>query len=288
MLRKLEALLMLICMMPYATAGTVTLGTANVRGNMRVDSSMVNGNATLFDGSVVETNQASADLRLNRGVEITMATSSRATVHRDRLVLQYGESELAAASSYSLEANGLRVTPNTPNSRGVVSFKYGNTVEVASLTGDFGVTNAKGILLANVGAGRTASFAIQQGTPAPIASAPSSSFSGTGMVSFENGHYYIELNTGTKYELVGKNLKNFVGKKVQVSGSVQNGVATASGAGAGASSTAAVVTVSSIAVNGAVLGASSALIIGGIAVAAGTGLGVGIYQANQSSSPASR
>src|ERR1035438_2849300 len=122
MLRKLQVAAVMSCMLSYAAAGTVSIGTASARGDMRVDSYTVKGNATLFDGSVVETGQATADLRLNKGTEITMSTGSRGTLYRDHLVLQRGESELAANSSFQLEANGFRVTPSEPNSRGVVSF----------------------------------------------------------------------------------------------------------------------------------------------------------------------
>ena len=163
MFKKLQVAAILLCMLSYATAGTVSIGTASARGDMRVDSYLVKGNATLFDGSVVETGQATANLRLNKGTEITMSTASRGTLHSDRLVLQQGESELAASSSFQLEANGLRVTPNEPNSRGVVSLKAGNTVEVASLNGSFGVTTDHGVLLANVRPGRVVSFAMKAG-----------------------------------------------------------------------------------------------------------------------------
>jgi hypothetical protein len=194
MLRKLQVAAMLLCMLSYAAAGTVSIGTASARGDMRVDSYLVNGNATLFDGSVVETGQASVDLRLGQGTEITMSTASRGTVYNDRLVLQRGQSELTASSSFQLEANGLRVTPNEPNSRGVVSLMTGNTVEVASLNGSFGVTNDHGVLLANVRPGRMVSFAMEGG-------GDPTTFSGVGIVSFENGQYYLETGENEKYEL---------------------------------------------------------------------------------------
>src|SRR5665213_2037084 len=111
MFRKLQVAAILLCMLSYAAAGTVSIGTASARGDLRVDSYLVKGNATLFDGSVVETGQTTANLRL---------------------------------------------TPNEPNSRGVVSLKAGNTVEVASLNGSFGVTTNHGVLLANVRPGRVA------------------------------------------------------------------------------------------------------------------------------------
>ncbi len=278
MFRKLQAVAALMCMLSYAAAGTVSIGTASARGDMRVDSYMVKGNATLFDGSVVETGQATADLRLDKGAAITMSTNSRGTLYRDRLVLQRGESELAASSPFKLEANGLRVTPNETNSRGVVSLKVGNTVEVAALNGSFGVTNVQGILLANVRPGRVVSFAMQAGAN-PTPGANSTSFSGVGLVSYEDGHYYLTDNAGVKYEITGKDFKQYVGTKVVISGTVQAPAAE------GAPS---VISVSSIGINGGTgMSMTTKLIIGGVVVAAGVGIGVGIAVSNSSKGPAS-
>ena len=275
MLRKLQAVAVLLCMLSYAAAGTVSIGTASARGDMRVDSYMVKGNATLFDGSVVETGQATANLRLNKGTEITMATSSRGTLYRDRLVLQQGESQLAASSSYQIEANGLRVTASEPNSRVVVSMKPGKTVEVAALNGSFGVMNDHGILLANIRPGRTVSFAMQAG-------GSPTSFQGVGMVSYENGHYYLTTAENVKYEITGKDLKEYVNKKVAVTGNLQV-LATQS---EGATSE---ITLSSISINGAAgMSLTSALIIGGVIAGGGAGVGYAVYDATQPSSPASR
>lgn len=277
MLKKLQALAILMCMSSYAVAGTVSIGTASARGNMRVDSYSVKGNATLFDGSVVETGQATADLRLAKGTEITMSTDSLGTLYSDHLVLQRGESELAATSSFQLQANGLRVTSNGPSSRAVVSITPGNTVEVAALTGSFGVTNQNGVLLASVRPGLPVSFAMQAG------GAASTAFTATGKVSYVNGHYYLTAaKTGLKYELDGKNLANLVGKTVKVTGSTVSGAAPA----AGVSAVVTVATTQALVVGA--LTTTTALVVGGVAVGAGTALGVGVYQATQSSTPASR
>ena len=86
MVRNLAVAAMLAATLANASAGTVAIGTASARGDMRVDQYKVNGNATLFDGSVVETDQATADLRLDKGVDITMSTGSRATLYHDHIV----------------------------------------------------------------------------------------------------------------------------------------------------------------------------------------------------------
>jgi len=214
MLKKLQAAAILMCMLSYASAGTTSIGTANVRGEMRVDSNNVKGNATLFDGSVVETDQASAQLRLNKGAQITLSTGSRGTLYSDHLILQQGETEIAVSSPFQLQANGIHVTPNMADSRGVVSLKAGNTVEVASLSGSFGVTNDHGVLLANIRPGRTVSFSMQ------VKAVPNV-FSGVGLVTVEGGVYYLTTDEDVKYALTCKDAKRFVGDKVVVSGTVE-------------------------------------------------------------------
>ncbi|HEV2485821.1 MAG TPA: hypothetical protein VGT08_09840 [Terracidiphilus sp.] len=276
MFKKLQVAVILLCMLSYATAGTVSIGTASARGDMRVDNYLVKGNATLFDGSVVETGQATANLRLNKGTEITMSTASRGTLHSDRLVLQQGESELAASSSFQLEANSLRVTPNEPNSRGVVSLKAGNTVEVASLNGSFGVTTDHGVLLANVRPGRVVSFAMQAGgNPA--------TFSGVGLVSFENGTYYLTTAEDVKYVLTCKDFHKYVGDKVVVSGTLQGGTPGQVGG------TGSMLCVKSIEINGeSGMSKKDKWIIAGVIVGGGVGAGIALANRNHPSPAASR
>ncbi len=272
MFRKLQVAAVLLCMLSYAAAGTVSIGTASARGDLRVDSYAVKGNATLFDGSVVETGQATAELRLSKGAEITMSSSSRGTLYSDRLVLQQGESELSAPSSFQLEANGLRVTANEPNSRGVVSLKVGNTVEVASLNGSFGVTSDHGILLANVRPGRVVSFTMQ-------ADANPAVFSGVGLVSFENGTYYLTTSENVKYVLTCKDTHKYVGDKVVVSGTIQG---QAGGAGA-------MLCVKTMDINGGSgLSMGTKWLIAGILVGAGAGTGIALAGRSSPSTPASR
>lgn len=275
---KLLALAVVFSALPYASAGTTTIGTASVRGDMRVDGYRVSGDATLFDGSVVQTGQASAALRLNKGVEIKLATDSRGTLYRDRLVLQQGSSEWTPSSSFSVEANGLRVTPNEPNSKGLVSLGGANTVEVAALTGGFQVRNDQGLLLARVSPGHVMSFgAIQSGTP----NSNSNSITVTGSISFEGGFYFLSVaQTGVVYELTGKDFSKEFGATVTVTGTLDPNAKPAYGASA-------VINVSRQKKEGgpafenkAVIGA---LILGGAA-----GIGVGVYEVNQSSTPASR
>lgn len=273
---KLLALAVVFCAVSYASAGTTAIGTASVRGDMRVDGYRVSGDATLFDGSVLQTGQASADLRLNKGVEIKLATDSRGTLYRDRLVLQQGSSRWTPSSSFSLEANGLHVTPNEPNSTGLVSLGGANTVEVAALTGGFQVRNENGLLLARVSPGHVMSFgAIQSGTP------DSNSITVTGAVSFEGGLYFLTVaKTGVIYELEGKDFSKLFGATITVTGTIDRNAKPVYGASA-------VIDVSKKKKEGGSAFDNKA-VIGAVIIGGAVGIGVGTYEANQSSTPASR
>ncbi len=271
MFKKLQVVAVLLCFLSYADAGTVSIGTASARGDMRVDNYSVKGNASLFDGSVIETSQASADLRLNKGVEITLSAASRGTLYSDHIVLQQGQGELMSSGKFQLQANGLHVVAGAPHSRGVVSMEPGNTIEVASLDGSFGVTNDSGIMLANILPGHSFSFAMQ-------AEANSSDFAGVGLVTFDNGTYYLTTDSNVRYILTCKDAHSFVGDKVVVTGTLQGGAAGGSGA---------MLCVKTMDVNGPTsMSSKKKWIIAGVAIAAGAGAGIAL--SNQNSSPASR
>ena len=262
MFKKLQVAAILLCMLSYAAAGTVSIGTVNARGDVRVDSYPIKGNATLFDGSVVETGQASADVRLKKGAEITMSTGSRGTLYSDHLVLQQGQGELVASNTFALDVSGLHVKPSQPNSRAVVSMKPGNTVEISSVKGSVGVSDSHGVMLANILPGHSFSFAMDAGPQNGV-------FSGVGLVSFENGQYYLTTDSDVKYLLSCRDMKKYVDDKVVVSGTVQ----TTAGPNGTSQST---LCVKDIDINGGEGPMSKKWLIDGILIAAGAGAIAGI------------
>lgn len=256
----------------YAASGSSAIGTINAPGDLRVDGSSVPGNSTLFDGTAIQTGSASAILRLENGTDITMATDSHGVVHRDRLVLLEGKSQLTAANSpFYLEADGLRVKPGSPNAVGVVSVGAANHVEIAALKGELLVLDGAGLPLLHVAPGTTMSL-----HQASTAAANGTSITEVGMVSEENGVYYLTTSDGTKYEITGKDFHKFVGKKVAITGTLE------SGAIQGESS----IVVSQISINGAagIFGTTAGTVwfVAGTA-AVGAGVGVGIYELTNSS-----
>jgi hypothetical protein len=76
------------------------IGIVTASGHFNVEGSQVWGNATLFDGTVVETSTASSELALRNGVKVQLAAGSRARIWENRLVLEKGVAQLAAPASF--------------------------------------------------------------------------------------------------------------------------------------------------------------------------------------------
>lgn len=266
-MKKLYVILALFCMATYALAGTTALGTASVRGNMRVDGYTVNGDATVFNGSVVETGDASANLRMERGVDISMSKSTLGTVYSDRFVLQRGASELTSSGSFRLEANGLRVTADKPNSVGVVTLTPQNAVEVAALAGSFEVRDGQGLLLSNVLPGRPLSFAMQAGSTNPYF------VSTVGLLDSENGQFYLTTDENVRYVLTGADLQKYVGDKVVISGTLQPAAQN--------SGTAGTISVKTIRINGPYNATAGKWMIVGTSLGGAGAVGWVIYDAEQ-------
>ena len=200
-----------------------SIGTAVANGAFQLDKSKVYGNATLFDGSLIETGAVSSDLVLQNGARLRLGTESEAMIHPDRLVLGKGQSEIHAASGYSIEALGLRAAPDSPESRLVVTYEGPERIHVASFKGGAHVSGANGILLANVPAGT----ALELNPQAAGAATPSSI---SGVLQSKNGAFLLSDDmTNVTYTLMGAGFEPFAGKCVEVTGGIDTSVQPATG-----------------------------------------------------------
>lgn len=207
----------LVCMLAGAAAygANPSIGMAVANGSFQLDKSRVSGNATLFDGSLIETGAVSSDLVLGNGARLRLGTDSQALVHQDRLVLEKGQSEISAASGYSIEALGLKAAPDSAQSRLVVTYSGPARIQVAALVGSARVLGANGVLVANVPAGT----ALDLNPQAAGASTPSSI---SGVLRSKNGAFLLhdEVSNVT-YTLLGAGFEPFVGKCVEVTGGIE-------------------------------------------------------------------
>lgn len=224
------------------TAGSTSIGMVRSNGEFRVDGSAVRGNATLFDGNLVETTTARSVLQLG-GVQITLAPESRVKVFRDHI--EAGVLRIASAG----EDVAMQVATTGPHG-----------VAIAARAGTVEVHNSAGALVAIVQPGGALALDSQAGG--------NTAFKMTGVVELKDGKYFLtDTTANVTVELQGTNLAQYVGKTVEVTGSTIPGATAAGGASE-------VVQVVTIKVTGGVgRGAGAGLskgatvtIIGGVAV----------------------
>lgn len=210
------AVALLTGMLTNQLLGSSAIGFAMASSSFQIDNSQVSGNATVFDGSVVETKTGFSDLRLAEGARVRLGSESRATVYRDRIRLEKGMGEVTAVVAYSIETERLRITPNASGAALTVSVE-GPEVRVAARRGDLSVATTEGYLIASVQQGRTMAFDASAASPAGAA-APSQV---SGCLAERDGHYFLkDTNAGVEIEIVAEDLASLVGHEVHATGSI--------------------------------------------------------------------
>jgi hypothetical protein len=202
-----------------------TIGIAMVSGFAKVDNSDVRGNASLLDGSLVETGKGTSRLSLQNGARVEFSSESRGKVYRDRVVLEKGMGQLHAGSNFPVIANSLRVAAMGSDSTVRVAVKDSNRILVAAVSGQAQVRNSHGLLLAKVMPGNTLEFdqEVQAGAAAPVKI--------TGCVAYKEGSFALQDDvTNVIYEIKGPGADALVGKHVTITGSVDPNTPPVAGA----------------------------------------------------------
>lgn len=194
-----------------AQGAVPVIGTVTAKGAFRLDNSTVVGNATLFEGATIETKNAGSRMELASGAKVSLGTESKARFYGDHMILEKGESRLDKADSFWFEAKGLTIQPETGTASARVVLSGGAHVEVAALTGSFRILNARGTLVANIGAGHALDLEPQGPLSGPVQL--------TGMLRKINGHYLLtDETTNVTVELRGSDLSKEVGHHIHISG----------------------------------------------------------------------
>ncbi|MCX6595113.1 MAG: hypothetical protein NTV70_01950 [Acidobacteria bacterium] len=202
-----KSLVVLSMVMGSAFAASPAIGVAVTHGRLEVNNTTVDGNANLAAGASVKTSAFPSMLQLSGGSNVALDRESQAKVFADRVVLERGVSQLAGKNAYAVEAMGFRVTGDAAQARVEMKKDY---VLVAALSGVVKVTDASGMPVANLTAGRA--LGLQ-----PTGAAASSTM--TGRLARENGHYVLpDEVSGLKVELNGNGLDREIGRRIQVTG----------------------------------------------------------------------
>ncbi|MGA3040983.1 MAG: hypothetical protein ABSF54_09380 [Bryobacteraceae bacterium] len=216
-----------------------SIGVIRSTGDFQVDGSKVSGNATLFEGSTVQTAAAQSKIQWSSGAQIVLEPNTRAQVYKDYL-----------------EAATLRISPADTHTVAEILTQDGNRVSVSASQGLVDVRNGAGVLVATVRPGLALAFTAQAG-------GASTATKMKGCLGMKNGHYFLtDQATGVTVELQGPAVAASAGHQVEISGSMIPGATPPPGA----SQVVQVVTIDSV--------GARCNIPGGAAVA-GAGLGTG-------------
>jgi hypothetical protein len=236
-----------------------SIGVVRSSGDFQVDGSTVRGNATLFEGSTVQTAGAQSNIKLSSGAEIVLAPNSRAQVYKGHV-----------------EAATLRISPADTHTVAEIVTQDSSHVSISATQGLVDVRNGAGVLVATVRPGLALAFSAQAG-------GASTATQMGGCLSKKGDKFFLtDATTGVTVELQGPGLGASAGHQVQISGSMIPGATPAGGA----SQVIQVVTVSSVgaackvpgaaaAAGGGLSGGAIAAIVGGVAVA-GTLIGLAV------------
>jgi hypothetical protein len=260
------------------SAATPGIGIAMSEGNIFINSSASAGNATIFDGSTLETQSAASQVRLNGGAQLKLASDSKGTVYSDHVDLQKGSANI---SGYYANANGLKVRADGKASA-AISMRDQGVVEIAALTGDVHVFNAAGLNVANLAPGRALDL-----RPQDAGASAASSLTGCTkkagndtLLTDETSSVTVQLRGGNaknnrRYQVTGAMVPNATPatgatQVLNVSNARELGACGAGGAaGAPAAGGAAAGGLSGAAIAGIVVAAAAAVAVGATAAAGG-------------------
>ena len=202
----------LICLLFVAMAAPLSIGFIKSTGEFRVDGSTIRQNGTLFEGNLIETTAARSVIEL-ASVEITLSPDSRAKVYRDHTILEKGTGVVKDAGTHVIEADTLRISPSAKDSIVQVDITSPSSITVAARSGAAEVRSATGVLVASVRPGLALAFGAQAGA--------ATAFDMTGIEELKDGKYFLtDDTTHVTVQLEGPDLAKFVGKCVEVTGSI--------------------------------------------------------------------
>jgi hypothetical protein len=205
-------LLCVMCLLLVAVAAPLSIGFVRSTGDFRVDGSTIRQNGTVFDGNLIETSAARSVVQL-ASAEITLSPESRAKIFRDHTILEKGTGVVKESGNHLIEADTLRISPSAKDSVVQIDVTSPTNITVAARSGSADVRSASGVLVASVRPGLAMAFGSQAGA--------ATAFEMTGVEEFKDGKYFLtDSTTHVTVQLDGPDLVKYVGKCVEVTGSI--------------------------------------------------------------------
>jgi hypothetical protein len=258
----------------FLTAAPPSIGVIRSGGDFQMDGSSVTGNATVFEGSTIQTTSSQSTIQMSDGAEMVLAPASRVRLYRDRTVLQQGSQRIRNSQKHPIEVASLRISLTDAHTVAEIVAQDNNRVSVVAREGSVDVRNGAGVLVATARPGLALAFDTQAGA------ATASKMSGC-LVKKGDKYLLTDTTANVTVELQGPDVAKSAGHQVGITGSMIPNATPATGA----TQVIQVVTVDSVgaacggagkagaAGAGAAAGLSTGAIVaivGGVAVAAAT------------------
>ena len=227
------------CLVSVA-ASPSSIGFVVTSGQAQVDGTVVPGNSTLFQGSLVQAGSSTSELMFPGDSNILLQPGSAVKVYREYAVLQRGA--VIQRGTHGLVADGLKISSLSAQGAVVVGMKDESHLEVAARGGSAEVRSPAGVLVARLEPGKVLTFSIQAPQQAPTAPAlnqnsstpaseqassppPGAQLTIHGVLRKDHpgryGHYLLtDFATRVVFELQGVGLDDLVGASVEVTGSI--------------------------------------------------------------------
>jgi hypothetical protein len=181
-----------------------SIGVIRSNGDFQVDGSTISGNATLFEGSTVQTAAAQSKIQLSSGAQIVLAPNTRAQVYKDRI-----------------EAATLRISPTDTHTVAQILAQDSNHVSISALQGLVDVRNGAGVLVATVRPGLALAFTAQAG-----GASTATKMKGC-LVKRGDRYLLTDTTTNVTVELQGPDVAKNAGHRVEITGSMIPGITPA-------------------------------------------------------------
>lgn len=205
-------------LLPAVIAGGVyaasSLGFITAKGTFQLDQSKIWNNATLFDGSAVETDKTRSEIHLRDGSQIQLAPASKARFFAEHAVVEKGSMRVQAAAVYRVEARGLQIATVDANTVAGVELRSPNTVTVSVASGELKIANPAGTLVADVTAGRSVTL-----TPEPGGTPGFTRLSGC-LLTKRSSAFLVDQASNVTFQLEGGGAASEAGNRVEITGTL--------------------------------------------------------------------
>jgi hypothetical protein len=205
-------------------AASPSIGFITAQGSFQLDNSRIWGNATLFDGSIVETKAVPSRIHLSNGSDIRLAAESKVRFFQGRAVIEKGSIQLQASAGYRVEARTFQISAGAPNTVAGVGLRGAGGVSASTQSGQLLIANAQGLLLADVTAGKGVSL-----TPEPPSAAGQTKLTGC-LVSRKGSLILNDQASNITVQVYGGGVESEVGNRIAISGTTDGAASKTAGA----------------------------------------------------------